>query len=79
VKNADPAKDLLNLPAFDLTPPATKKNWRYDPKSNDPTTEVNLLLDRLMVLKNTWQPSPQDLIASFRLTLGVAWPSASGT
>ena len=65
MKNANPAKDLVNLPTFDLTPPIAKKNWRYDPKSNNPDAEINLLLDRLRVLKNPRQLSPQDLIATF--------------
>jgi hypothetical protein len=45
VKNADAAKHLLNLPAYSLDQPTDKLNWGFSPRTNNPTAEVNRLLE----------------------------------
>ncbi|KAM0868414.1 hypothetical protein ACQ4PT_041348 [Festuca glaucescens] len=65
VKNANPTKDLVNLPAFSPAPPTAKLNWGHDPKSNDLAAEVNRLMDRLRDCVTRQGLMVQDLIAAF--------------
>jgi hypothetical protein len=64
VKNENPAKDLLNLPDFLPAPPA-KTNWGYNPKSNDPAAEVNMLLEFLRTCVTRDRLTRADLLCTF--------------
>ncbi|KAM0900838.1 hypothetical protein ACQ4PT_020367 [Festuca glaucescens] len=64
VKNADAAKDMINLPAFSPAPP-TKANWGYSPKTNDPAAEVNRLLEFLKTCATRDRLTGADLICTF--------------
>ncbi|KAM0915282.1 hypothetical protein ACQ4PT_010946 [Festuca glaucescens] len=62
--NEDPAKDLLNLPAFSPAPPA-KTNWGYNHKSNDPAAEVSMLLEFLKTCTTRDRLTGADLLCTF--------------
>jgi hypothetical protein len=64
VNNEDPARDLLNLPAFSPAPPANT-NWGYNPKTNNPATEVNMLLQFLRTCITRDRLTGADLICTF--------------
>ncbi|KAI5000686.1 hypothetical protein ZWY2020_010645 [Hordeum vulgare] len=48
VKNADPSRDVLNMPPFDIAPP-TRLNW--DVKTPKPISEVALIYAHLDILE----------------------------
>jgi hypothetical protein len=65
VKNVDPARDLINLPAFSLAAPTGKQNWGHQPRTNDPAAEVNRLMEYPRSCVTRYRVSPADLMAAF--------------